>query len=143
MFYFEKNHLKKVTEEYPDDVEAWIELAGILEQSDVQVRHLYSCVLDLAEVGGTQQSFIQGDPTPRPNPSPFFIIVIIIIIIIIVIIIIIIIIIIIVIIIIIIIIVIIIIIIIIIIVIIIIIIDTYIVQFLQKCWIARHILSHP
>ncbi|CAH3158758.1 unnamed protein product [Porites lobata] len=31
-----KNHLKKVTEEYPDDVEAWIELAGILEQSDVQ-----------------------------------------------------------------------------------------------------------
>lgn len=31
-----KNHLKKVTEQYPDDVEAWIELAGILEQSDVQ-----------------------------------------------------------------------------------------------------------
>lgn len=32
-----QNHLKKVTEQYPDDVEAWIELAGILEQSDVQV----------------------------------------------------------------------------------------------------------
>jgi len=31
-----KNHLKKVTEQYPDDVEAWIELAGILEQTDVQ-----------------------------------------------------------------------------------------------------------
>jgi len=31
-----KNHLKKVTEQFPDDVEAWIELAGILEQSDVQ-----------------------------------------------------------------------------------------------------------
>ena len=29
--------MKKVTEQYPDDVEAWIELAGILEQSDVQV----------------------------------------------------------------------------------------------------------
>ncbi|XP_028412693.1 RNA polymerase-associated protein CTR9 homolog [Dendronephthya gigantea] len=31
-----KSHLKKVTEQYPDDVEAWIELAGILEQTDVQ-----------------------------------------------------------------------------------------------------------
>ncbi|KXJ22497.1 RNA polymerase-associated protein CTR9-like [Exaiptasia diaphana] len=31
-----EDHLKKVTEQYPDDVEAWIELAGILEQSDVQ-----------------------------------------------------------------------------------------------------------
>ena len=37
--YFQ-NHLKKVTEQFPDDVEAWIELAGILEQTDVQV-----CVL--------------------------------------------------------------------------------------------------
>ena len=32
-----QNHLKKVTDQFPDDVEAWIELAGILEQSDVQV----------------------------------------------------------------------------------------------------------
>lgn len=31
-----KAHLKKVTEQFPDDVEAWIELAQILEQSDVQ-----------------------------------------------------------------------------------------------------------
>jgi len=31
-----KNHLKKVTEQFPDDVEAWIEYAGILEQADVQ-----------------------------------------------------------------------------------------------------------
>uniref|UniRef100_UPI00398F3FBF LOW QUALITY PROTEIN: RNA polymerase-associated protein CTR9 homolog n=1 Tax=Pristiophorus japonicus TaxID=55135 RepID=UPI00398F3FBF len=31
-----KGHLKKVTEQYPDDVEAWIELAQILEQSDIQ-----------------------------------------------------------------------------------------------------------
>ncbi|KAK3600789.1 hypothetical protein CHS0354_009223 [Potamilus streckersoni] len=31
-----KQHLKKVTEQFPDDVEAWIELAQILEQSDVQ-----------------------------------------------------------------------------------------------------------
>lgn len=30
-----KNHLKKVTEQFPDDVEAWIELAQILEQSDI------------------------------------------------------------------------------------------------------------
>ncbi|XP_043475768.1 RNA polymerase-associated protein CTR9 homolog [Leptopilina heterotoma] len=30
-----KNHLKKVTEQLPDDVEAWIELAQILEQSDL------------------------------------------------------------------------------------------------------------
>lgn len=29
--------LKKVTEQYPDDVEAWIELAQILEQTDIQV----------------------------------------------------------------------------------------------------------
>ncbi|XP_001951487.2 RNA polymerase-associated protein CTR9 homolog isoform X1 [Acyrthosiphon pisum] len=31
-----KSHLKKVTEHFPDDVEAWIELAQILEQSDLQ-----------------------------------------------------------------------------------------------------------
>ncbi|XP_052800522.1 RNA polymerase-associated protein CTR9 homolog [Mya arenaria] len=31
-----KAHLKKVTEQFPDDVEAWIELAQILEQTDVQ-----------------------------------------------------------------------------------------------------------
>ncbi|KAL5007726.1 hypothetical protein ScPMuIL_016532 [Solemya velum] len=31
-----KQHLKKVTEQFPDDVEAWIELAQILEQLDVQ-----------------------------------------------------------------------------------------------------------
>ncbi|KAK7475279.1 hypothetical protein BaRGS_00033510 [Batillaria attramentaria] len=31
-----KQHLKKVTEQFADDVEAWIELAQILEQSDVQ-----------------------------------------------------------------------------------------------------------
>ncbi|XP_043596134.1 RNA polymerase-associated protein CTR9 homolog [Bombus pyrosoma] len=29
-----KNHLRKVTEQFPDDVEAWIELAQVLEQSD-------------------------------------------------------------------------------------------------------------
>lgn len=28
--------MKKVTEQYPDDVEAWIELAQILEQTDIQ-----------------------------------------------------------------------------------------------------------
>ncbi|KAK9747222.1 Tetratricopeptide repeat [Popillia japonica] len=31
-----KSHLKKVTEQFPDDIEAWIELAQILEQSDLQ-----------------------------------------------------------------------------------------------------------
>lgn len=31
-----KKHLKKVTEEFPDDVEAWIELGGILESNDVE-----------------------------------------------------------------------------------------------------------
>ena len=31
-----KAHLKKVTEQFPDDVEAWIELAQILEQTDIQ-----------------------------------------------------------------------------------------------------------
>lgn len=31
-----KNYLKKVTEQVPDDVEAWIELAQILEQNDLQ-----------------------------------------------------------------------------------------------------------
>ncbi|XP_002733846.1 RNA polymerase-associated protein CTR9 homolog, partial [Saccoglossus kowalevskii] len=31
-----KGHLQKVVEQFPDDVEAWIELAQILEQSDVQ-----------------------------------------------------------------------------------------------------------
>ena len=33
-----------MTEQFPDDVEAWIELAGILEQSDVQV-----CCLNIIE----------------------------------------------------------------------------------------------
>ena len=30
-----KDHFKKITEQFPDDVEAWIELAQILEQSDL------------------------------------------------------------------------------------------------------------
>lgn len=35
-----QGHLKKVTEQYPDDVEAWIELAQILEQTDIQVLNM-------------------------------------------------------------------------------------------------------
>ena len=31
-----QQHLKKVTEQFPDDVDAWIELAQILERTDVQ-----------------------------------------------------------------------------------------------------------
>nr|KAI8760020.1 putative RNA polymerase-associated protein CTR9 [Biomphalaria glabrata] len=31
-----RQHMKKVTEQFPDDVEAWIELAQIMEQTDVQ-----------------------------------------------------------------------------------------------------------
>lgn len=31
-----KVHLKKVTDQFPDDIEAWIELAQILEQGDLQ-----------------------------------------------------------------------------------------------------------
>ncbi|CAG5134684.1 unnamed protein product [Candidula unifasciata] len=31
-----RSHMKKVTEQFPDDVEAWIELAQIMEQTDVQ-----------------------------------------------------------------------------------------------------------
>ena len=34
--FVSQGHLKKVTEQYPDDVEAWIELAQILEQTDIQ-----------------------------------------------------------------------------------------------------------
>lgn len=30
-----ETHLKKVTEQFPEDVEAWIELAQILEQTDL------------------------------------------------------------------------------------------------------------
>ena len=30
-----ETHLKKVTEQFPEDVEAWIELAQILEQNDL------------------------------------------------------------------------------------------------------------
>ena len=39
--------MKKVTEQFPDDVEAWIELAGILEENNVTVRtvELYYCTL--------------------------------------------------------------------------------------------------
>lgn len=32
-----KDYLQKVVEQFPDDVEAWIELAQILEGFDVQV----------------------------------------------------------------------------------------------------------
>jgi len=35
--------LKKVSEQFPDDVEAWIELAQILEQTDVQVLKYRVC----------------------------------------------------------------------------------------------------
>ena len=38
-YYFHQSHLKKVTERIEDDIEAWIELARILEQSDLQVRN--------------------------------------------------------------------------------------------------------
>ena len=41
--YFHQSHLKKVTERIDDDIEAWIELARILEQSDLQVRN-WECV---------------------------------------------------------------------------------------------------
>ena len=37
VFCFDQQHLKKVMEQFADDVEAWIELAQILEQTDVQV----------------------------------------------------------------------------------------------------------
>ncbi len=32
-----QNLLKKVTDEFPDDVEAWIELGAVLEATDTQV----------------------------------------------------------------------------------------------------------
>lgn len=36
-----RTHLKKVTDQFPDDVEAWIELAQILEQFDLQVCSIF------------------------------------------------------------------------------------------------------
>lgn len=40
--------MKKVTEQYPDDVEAWIELAQILEQTDIQVfSHVFHLLPDV------------------------------------------------------------------------------------------------
>lgn len=41
LFFFTQEHLKKVTVQYSDDVEAWIELAQILEQTDIQVTVLF------------------------------------------------------------------------------------------------------
>lgn len=41
-----QSHLKKVTEQYPDDVEAWIELAQILEQTDIQVKMVFFVPID-------------------------------------------------------------------------------------------------
>ena len=38
-----KKLLEKVTQQYPDDVEAWIELASILEATDVSVS-VYMCL---------------------------------------------------------------------------------------------------
>ncbi len=35
-FFYQEN-LKKVTDQFPEDVEAWIELGSILEQGDLQV----------------------------------------------------------------------------------------------------------
>ena len=45
-YYFHQSHLK-VTERIKDDIEAWIELAGILEQSDLQVRNWIWAVFSL------------------------------------------------------------------------------------------------
>ena len=45
-----QQHLKKVTEQKNDDVEAWIDLAQILERSDVQVRQVISFILLLLDV---------------------------------------------------------------------------------------------
>jgi len=42
-----QQHLKKVTEQFPDDVEAWIELAQILERNDVQVPVSSHCIVSL------------------------------------------------------------------------------------------------
>ena len=42
--YVSQTLMKKVTEEFPDDVEAWIELAAILEKSDVAVSACQSSV---------------------------------------------------------------------------------------------------
>jgi len=41
--FFLKEHLKKVTDQFPDDVEAWIELGSILEQGDLQVGGVKGC----------------------------------------------------------------------------------------------------
>lgn len=36
--FIEQELLKKIVDQYPEDIEAWIEYAQILEQSDVQVK---------------------------------------------------------------------------------------------------------
>jgi len=60
-----------VTEEYPDDVEAWIELAGILEQSDVQVHQPYLHVIDLMGVAVLSKVLYSETP-PEAQPLTFF-----------------------------------------------------------------------
>lgn len=46
--------LSQVTEHFPDDIEAWVELAQILEQSDLQASlAAYGKAMDLIRSGGT------------------------------------------------------------------------------------------
>ncbi len=48
--FFTQEHLKKVTVQYSDDVEAWIELAQILEQTDIQVTVLFLLHMPLSRL---------------------------------------------------------------------------------------------
>jgi hypothetical protein len=55
-----KSHLRKVTEQFPDDVEAWIELAQILEQSDLQ-----GALADYATATRILRDKVQADIPPE------------------------------------------------------------------------------
>lgn len=50
-----RTHLKKVTDQFPDDVEAWIELAQILEQTDLQV--IKNAKIIITEFGHHRSSY--------------------------------------------------------------------------------------
>ena len=56
--------MKKVTEQFPDDVEAWIELAGILEENNITVcfcgilsTHLHVHIYVLSCVSSAKSTF--------------------------------------------------------------------------------------
>ena len=62
------SHLKKVTEQFPEDVEAWIEYAQILEQLDIsESLKSYSTATNILKEKVDTASLIKGSVREKLN----------------------------------------------------------------------------